>query len=271
LLAAIRTRVKAYVHSIGLLAPGLSNWMQSMPVLAGEAVYRAGPLDAPHPELLPPAERRRTGLPVKLALAVGQQALESAGVEPTRIRTIFASSGSDGEVLHELCETLAGPQREISPTRFHNSVHNAPAGYWGIATRAIAPSISLACYDATFAAGLIEAAVQLATEADQVLLICCDVPYPEPLAAVRPISAAFACALLLSRSGGDDRVGEVHLSIATGSRDTALHDPALESLRRGNPAARSLALLAALASGQPRDIALEYVGGQHVRLGVRPC
>lgn len=263
--------MKAYVDAIGVLAPGLTGWEQSVPLLTGQRVYLAGPLEPPRPELLPPAERRRTGLPVKLALAVGQQALESVRADPAGIPTVFASSGSDGEVLHELCEALAGPQREISPTRFHNSVHNAPAGYWGIAARATAPSISLACYDWTFAAGLIEAAVQLASDAGQVLLICCDTPYPEPLAAARPMSAAFACAFLLSSTGEHHPVGEIELALADGRRETALDDPVLEHLRRGNPAARSLPLLAALASGTRRGIALDYTGGRHVRVEVRPC
>jgi hypothetical protein len=102
-------------------------------------------LDAP--EALPPAERRRTGLPVRLALDVGLQALRASTREPERLATVFTSSCGDGTVIHELCEALDSAERAVSPTRFHNSVHNAPAGYWGIALRARAPSTSLCCFD----------------------------------------------------------------------------------------------------------------------------
>ena len=48
---------------------------------------------------------------------------------------MIAKAVLNGQVIHEICEALATDEREVSPTRFHNSVHNASAGYWGIATR----------------------------------------------------------------------------------------------------------------------------------------
>jgi hypothetical protein len=44
--------------------------------------------------------------------------------------SVFTSSGGDGDVIHHICETLTQPGREVLLTRFHNSVHNAPAGYY---------------------------------------------------------------------------------------------------------------------------------------------
>ena len=49
----------------------------------------------------------------------------------------------------------------VSPTRFHNSVHNAAAGYWTIGAGAMQPATAISAFDASFAQGLLEAMVQL--------------------------------------------------------------------------------------------------------------
>jgi len=67
----------------------------------------------------PPAERRRYPIPVKLALAVGQEAFQNAGRDAANTATVFTSSSGEGETLHQMCEALASAEREVSPTRFH--------------------------------------------------------------------------------------------------------------------------------------------------------
>jgi hypothetical protein len=109
-------------------------------VLAGATEYRAAPTVLAPPVLLPPAERRRASRLVKAALGVGLEAINHAGADAAALATVFTSSSGDGHNCHALCETLASDDRQVSPTRFHNSVHNAAAGYWGIATGAMAPS-----------------------------------------------------------------------------------------------------------------------------------
>jgi len=75
------------------------------------------------------AERRRIGRVVKLALAIALEATSQAGEDPAELASVFSSSGGDGHNCHELCQALSLAGREISPTRFANSVHNAAAGY----------------------------------------------------------------------------------------------------------------------------------------------
>ena len=115
---------------------------------------------------------------------------------------MFASSTSDAANCHALCEALAQPERIVSPTRFTNSVHNAAAGYWHIATTSRAPSTTVCAFDASFGAGLLEAATQCIAWQRPVLFVAADVPYPQPLHAVRPLADAFGVALLID-SGGD--------------------------------------------------------------------
>jgi len=66
---------------------------------------------------------------VKLALEWVCRQTTRAGVEPATLPSVFASSGGDGHNCHEICQALSLEERLISPTRFHNSVHNAAAGY----------------------------------------------------------------------------------------------------------------------------------------------
>ena len=129
------TQLSAYVRGIGLLGPGLDDWASAASVLAGIAPYTPRATVLPPPAALPPAERRRTGAVVRLALAIGFEAISRAGVAASELPTIFSSSGGDGANCHEICVTLASGDRQLSPTRFHNSVHNAASGYWSIAAR----------------------------------------------------------------------------------------------------------------------------------------
>ena len=257
----------ARIGGVGLIGPGLAGWGAAREVLSGRAPYESRPTVLPAPEALPATERRRAGKGVRVALATGLEAAATAGRSPRDLAAVFASSGGDGENVHAICEMLASDDREISPTRFHNSVHNAPAGYWGIATGAEMPADSIAAFDGSFAAGLVESLARLAERPGQpVLLVCYDVPYPTPLAESRPIADAFGVALLLESGPGPG----MSLEAAT-SREApqSLDDPSLEALRRGIPAARALPLLARLATGSPGRVLLQYVDGLSLAVELR--
>ena len=260
----------AAIEGVALLGPGLPDWAGARAVLAGEQAYAHAPTAVPVPALLPPNERRRSGLAVKIALAVGATALAQAERDASRIDTVFASSSADGDTCHAICEQLAGAERLISPTRFHNSVHNAPSGYWSIATRCMAPSTSLCGYDASFGAGLLEACAFVRAHGRPVLLVAYDAPYPEPLLARRPVRDAFGLALLLAPQPGARALVRLELTLADGAPDT-LADAGLEALRRAVPSARSLPLLSLLARGERGAAVLEYLGGPHLALQVAPC
>jgi len=191
--------LEAYIEGIGLVGPGFAGWSASRDILAGRAARPASATVIPAAEALPPTERRRAGKCVRLSLAVGIEAARNAGREARDLAAIFTSSTGDGDNLNAICEQLATDDRLISPTRFHNSVHNAPAGYWGIATGAMHPADSLAAFDGSFAAGLLEALARTATHsARPVLLVAYDAPYPEPLNAARPMPDSFAVGLVIS-------------------------------------------------------------------------
>jgi hypothetical protein len=261
--------LEAMVEGVGLVGPGLASWEAARAVLRGREPFHAQPTVLPSPEALPATERRRAGKTVRLALGAGLEAARAAGREARTLATVFASSGGESENCHAICEALAGDDRLISPTRFHNSVHNAAAGYWGIATGAMAPSDALGAYDASFAAGLLEALVRLQSDPRiPVLLIAYDTPYPEPLQAARPIADSFGVALVLSSAAESSGGQRIRASI-TQDAPSRLDDPALEALRGAIPAARSLPLLIALARREASETRLEYLEGSGLLVETR--
>lgn len=264
--------MRVYVEGVGLAGPGLGGWQASRAVLSGAVPYQPAPTAVAASELLPAAERRRIGRPVKLALAAGHEALVTADRDAANTATVFASSSGDCDNVHHILEALATPDRQISPTRFHNSVHNAVAGYWSIAMQCRAASTSLCCHDASFAAGLLEAASQVAVAGAPIALIAYDHPYPEPLNAERPIHGDFGMALVLTPQATDRAVAALDVAFVAKESDvTRVSDQRLEALRAGVPAARSLPLLAQLARGSSGTVFLEYVEGTHLRVAVAPC
>jgi hypothetical protein len=252
-------KLSARIEGVGLVGPGIAGWREARSILAGKERYEPQRTVIPTPDALPPVERRRAGKCVRMALAAGLAAAEDAGRAPKDMAAIFTSSTGDGEILHAICETLASEDRQISPTRFHNSVHNAPAGYWGIATGAMQPSDSLGAFDASFGAGLVEALGRLAADPSvPVLLIAYDAPYPEPLFSVRPVPDSFGVGIVMSAAQGER--GLATLSMETTSRAaTRLDDGLLEAMRIAIPAARSLPLLALLAGEGSGEAVIGYL------------
>jgi Beta-ketoacyl synthase, N-terminal domain len=240
-----------YIQSIGLFGTGFENWASAEKILSGEQPYVASAAVPPSPEWLPPAERRRTSDIIRLAMVAGKEALANAQSSPCDSATVFSSSGGSGEVIHQICESLASDDRDVSPTRFHNSVHNAPAGYWGIAAKNEWPSTSLCGHDESFAVGLIEAIAQAKSQSHSVLLLVHDLPYPEPLNSVRPVQGLFSLALLLTAKRDEKSLYSLTLEISqvqpNQALETTLSNESLERFRLGNPAARALPLLVAIA------------------------
>lgn len=259
----------AYIAGWGVLGPGLPDAETAGAILAAEGAYRDGVARAPIAAGLSPNEARRCPATARYALDVGQQALRAAGWDPGEVPTVLASGSGDLEISDKNCRALAQASIALSPTLFHNSVHNAAGGYWGIATGSRAATISLSAYDESFAAGLLEALMTLGT-ARRCLLIAYDLPAPGALAAVRKVPVPFAAALALTSERPAGPVAR--LSWRWGPQDleaeAPMAEPALEALRAANPAARSLPLLQALSARQPRTVSWTYPADGALRVAV---
>ena len=203
-------------------------------------------------------------------MEVARQAVAQAAIDPATLASVFVSTDSDGDILHHICQALASPRPEISPTRFHNSVHNAASGYWTIAVRSRAPANMVTGTDELFGAGLLEAAVQADVEARCVLLVAYDVPMPPPLLAMHPIAAAGGLALVLAPGEGGFDVARLRLEIVPGAKGavTKMPDRMLEALRLANPIGRAIPLLASIARGEPGNVLIGLNAENALRIHV---
>lgn len=264
------TPLTAWIEGVGFVAPGLPDWPTARAVLRGEQAIGNEAAVLLAPAILPPAERRRASRVVKLALTIGLEAAAHAGADVATLATVFAASGADGHNCHALCEQLAGDDRQISPTRFHNSVHNAAAGYWGIATQSRAPCQVLCAYDASFGAGLLDALGQVVVDRQPTLLIAYDSEYPEPLHSKRPLPDVAGIALLLTPVASARSLAQIAVSLEDNAA-TTMADQALETLRTTVPALRGLPLLDLLARGESGCVSLDYLAPLQLLVALQPC
>ena len=266
--------LEVFVEGIGLLGPGLDSWPHGREQLNGATPYLATRCALPLPVALPAAERRRAGAVVKISLAVGREAVTASGMDAATLPSVFSSSSGDAINCHEICSALASSDRLISPTRFHNSVHNASSGYWSISSGSMASSSVLCARDGSFAAGLLEAMTQVAIEQTPVLLVAYDTDYPEPLRSVRPLPDSFGVALVLSPRQSERSLARWTLEPAscfTSAVADRLADDALEQLRKNIPAARCLPLLRSISMQGSGDIVLDYLEELQLAVQVQPC
>jgi len=247
--------LKIAIDAIGLAAPGLDSFKAAIGTLKGDEVYKRQDLPRYKPTLLPPNERRRATSLVRLAFQPAEEALEHSAHLPATLASVFATSGGDMEIVDQICRAVHLPDHPVSPTRFHNSVHNAAAGYWGIATGSRQPPTTLSAYDDSFLVGLREAAAMAIFDRVPVMLVAYDAVSAGPFNVSRSLLDPFGVALILNPQLSDKRLATLEITAASsGAVESTLQDTGLEALRLGNPAARSLPLLAAIAAQIPATL-----------------
>ena len=265
--------MKIHVQNIAAYAPGLDDWSAMRAALAGETAYddlATQPLAKIVPQILPANERRRTTKLIKLALHVAEQVTQEVTAD-VQLATVFAAADGDHEILDRNTHALTLPGHPVSPTNFHNSVHNAPAGYWHIATRSQAFSTSMAAGVASFSSGLLEAGSFCIAEQQPVVFVTYDYPPASVLQTVCDTRYPFAVAMLLQAR--QDSHSQFMLDIAGNSGRTPgrMAQATFEELRTSNPAARSLPLLHAMANRQDCCCTLPYVNDAYLDIRVTPC
>jgi len=236
--------LSARIAGIGFWCRGLPSWDAAQSFARGGALPEQAPAK-PAPQLLAPNERRRAPETVAVALEVALAACQAAGRDPKLLPSVFTSTHGDLAITDYMCRQLAEDPAGISPIRFHNSVHNAAAGYWTIGAGTHAPATALSAFHGSFAQGLLEALTQLTTDTDEVLLVGYDSQSAGPLGRVSHSQGLLGAALVLSRTGQGPML---RASLGSGGRDRAPAGP-LEHHAAGNAMAPMLPLFDALAAG----------------------
>lgn len=259
---------EVYLEAVGLFGPGLPGWEDSQSVLRGEQTWQDQALPHYKPVLLAANERRRATAAVRLAFAACEDAVGDRLEDARELASIFVSSGGDYNTNDQICRTLLAQPVMLSPTQFHNSVHNAPAGYWSIATGSRAPSVSLSAFDYGVSVGLMEALSLVALDQQATLLVFNDVAPCLPIRQVRRVSRSFSAALWLTPARSDNSLASLRLALRQEAQyvETPASAAALEILRLDNPAARVLPLLEQLALGRRTTLAFTTATGQSLLL-----
>ncbi|HET7812057.1 MAG TPA: beta-ketoacyl synthase chain length factor [Steroidobacteraceae bacterium] len=263
-------RTQLHVNGVALWSGRLPGWERARRILAGEEPAPAESAPRPAPQLLPPNERRRAPDTVAVALEAALSACRVAGLSPASLPSVFSSRYGDLAITDYMCATLASTPSQVSPTRFHNSVHNAAAGYWTIAAECTRPCTALSAGEHSFGAGLLEACVQALSGAEDVLLVAYDIDARGPLSAVAPSRHLLAAALIVSPRRGAQAVAQFDLEVwadAGLAASTARADNA--ALVAGNASDGCLPFMEALALGGARHIRCPAAPALVLDIGLR--
>jgi 3-oxoacyl-(acyl-carrier-protein) synthase len=202
LFSDIWSRMNIRISGVGLWARGLTSFDEFLTAYEdGFAGITDAEFVAPKPATIPARERRRAGLLINLAVEVAHQACEHAGVDKHLVPSVFTSAMGDTMITDYMCRKLCSAEKLLSPTKFHNSVHNAPSGYWTISAGNRAPSTFVGGAGQSFGAGLFEAASLAQAHSGPVLLVGYDIANEPPFRDITPIAETLGVALILEPAG----------------------------------------------------------------------
>ena len=252
--------LSVFIRGVGLLGPGLPDWSRQRRCCALRPTgFRRAPCCRRRPPATARAAARRRD---RQAVAGGRRPGVRAGRRRSARRWPRCSRrpAATPPTATRCARRWPGRSACVSPTRFTNSVHNAAAGYWHIATASRAPSTSLCGYDASFGAGLARSG-----DAMRVLARgrCCWWPATcrtrSRCTRLRRLPDAFGVALVLAAPTGARRWRGSRCASRRQSRRQLAATP-VWSACAGVPAARALPLLQALARDQPARLAIGDAG-----------
>ncbi len=264
------TQLQACIDGMAVWTPFLPNWEAARQALAKpssvhqeDQAYPNEPI--PLPAMLPPAERRRAPQTVSLALEVAHKAIAMWRGNPAELLSVFTSGSGDTPIIDDMCSTLSRNPQLISPTRFIHSIHNAPAGVWGMSTANAQANTALSAHHCSFANGLLEAIIQCHTEQKPVLLVGYDTKAPSALADGHENSIPMALALIISAqpSSATQRVFSCRLESNQDAQTSWAPAPMASGMAQAWPLLEAIAL--------PRNTPLNLTLSAHQALTIQPA
>ena len=106
--------------------PEIESWMQKM--ADPEATQ-------PLAKILEGSLRRRAAPLTRMSVEVMQQAVQMAGCEISCMPSVWGTAHGEHSTAIGLLGMMHRGSGKLSPTKFHNSVHNTPSGYASISTQ----------------------------------------------------------------------------------------------------------------------------------------
>ena len=248
----------AKIVAIGAWGQEFRNWQDLQNLLADKEWQDDGS-KGPKPEIIPANERRRAPLPVRLAVESSWQATLESNFKAENLSCVFVSALGDTQLTDYMCRVLAGDTKQLSPTKFHNSVHNAAAGYWTISTGCMKAANSVAGYEESVSLTLLEAIAQINIEQQPTLLTFYDAPVSKVLQDLLKNEYPFAVSMIIVPEQANCSGQKISLTV----QNTENNWPKLESKNKmlrdiyeSTPTARILSLLEKYAQGQKANLSM---------------
>ncbi len=258
--------MKAYIDAIGLQANGLEGWFASQPILKKEKAYQNKPLTKYSPLFLPANERRRVTNTIKLALRTAEETQFNA-LSNQKIPTLFACVDGDTEISVKMIDAVLMDDPLISPIHFHNSVHNAPAGYWMMGQKNTQAASSISAGKYQIATLFIEGMSQLLEPASKILLVAYDLPIDPKIENINVTCQPFAFGLILSQQQSQQSIASIETRITSKTIQTNI----TPSWFGENRAATFLPLLMRLAQNKKGQMAFPLSKTQDTEIKISPC
>jgi hypothetical protein len=180
-----------YVRGLGFFTPGFatpeawSDRKEDSSIERPEAAILEGPL------------RRRATPLSRLAIESLVQATNAAQADLSTISTIWATAHGEHTPAIKMLRMMRTGEGRVSPTQFHNSVHNTASGYASIASKNTGRSTTLTGGSELVGAALLEAWCLLEECGGDVGVILADEPLQPPYA-MEPPTAPLSLAFVLS-------------------------------------------------------------------------
>lgn len=261
-------KLSCYLNAIDLCTPALLNWESAQPILTNHQAYHFTHEAIPLADILSAREKRRASHTVNLSLHLAKNLQQQTGIAAELLPTVFATSDGDSDIFDYLSKELSLPQPAVSPTLFHQSLHNSAAGYWGIATHSHQPSLSISAGDYTFAAGLLSATCECVNTEKTTLLIAYNLPAPSPMDVAYPMLTWFGMGFGLSSTKDAQAFAKISIELVIRQEARQLTNSTLALLYQGNPIAHCLPLLEQLALGQIGEIYLDYLSPYSLKISL---
>ena len=244
------------ILGVGAWGHGFSHWPALAKAIsdpAHEVLLQDNYQKGPKPEIIPANERRRAPVAVRLAVESSWQAVNDANISPKDLACVFASGYGDTHLTDYMCRALNTESKQLSPTKFHNSVHNAAAGYWTISTHCNAPANSIAGLEWSVPLALLDALLQSDQEQRPLLVTCFDGDSAPTMKSIMPNNYLFSSSVIISAEKVPNTPKFTLELIQQGCSwpNLDLSDE-LQSLYNDNPSAKMMALLSLLTDDYPK-------------------
>jgi hypothetical protein len=245
------------ILGIGAWGQGFCDWHDLTELLDGKLSEEES-AKSPKPEVIPANERRRAPLPVKLAVETSWQATQMAQLDPKDLPCVFVSGLGDTQLTDYMCNVLTGENKALSPTKFHNSVHNAAAGYWTISTGCMQSANSVAGFEESVSLALMEALIQAQSLDVPILLTFYDAPSSELLLPLLKNQQSFAFSMVIAPGKQSDKGFnyKAEIGVQDVAWPSAVFGDGLQHAYEFNPVGRILSFARIIATNEQMSLSM---------------